>query len=61
MPTIRPPRDPQPTEDTRGPNHPSTVDPGFDSPYRDKGGDTVGPGDFAGRKRRRDPAQWPWG
>ena len=50
MPNIRPPRDPRPTGDVKGPNEPANVDPGFNNPYRDTGGDTVGAGDWAGRK-----------
>ena len=56
MPNMRPPRDPRVSGDTVGPNHPDTVRPNFDNPYRDKGGDVAGPGDFAGRKR---PQQYP--
>lgn len=54
---IKPPRDPKPTGDVRGPNFPSSVDPGFNDPYRDKSGDTVGAGDHAGRKpmQKRNP------
>lgn len=61
MATIKTPRDPRPSDDTCGPNFPSSIDPGFNDPYRNKGGDTVGAGDFAGRRKAepRDPWGWP--
>lgn len=55
---IKEPRNPRPTGDTRGPNFPSSVDPGFDNPMRDKGGDTAGAGDVAGRKPAQKPGWW---
>ena len=51
MPNIKQPRVPRPSEDVKGPNHPETVNPSFNDPYRDKDGDTVGAGDYAGRQR----------
>ena len=58
---IKPPRGPKISGDTIGPNAPGTVDPGFNDPYRNPAGDTVGDGDFAGRKkeRPRDPYGFP--
>lgn len=61
MPKIPMPRTPQPSDDVRGPNSPGTVDPGFSDPDRNPAGDTVGPGDFAGRQKSpgRDPYGYP--
>lgn len=64
MANIPDPKPPRVTGDTVGPNWPGTVNPGFDNPYRDKGGDTVGAGDYAGRKKSDTPSPWamawPW-
>lgn len=49
MSIIKPPREPKPSDDVRGPNSPGKVDPGFTDPYRNPAGDTTGAGDRAGR------------
>lgn len=58
MPTIPPPRNPKPSGDVRGPNHPATVDPGFDDPFRDRGGDVGRVGRVAGRKPVQPRMPW---
>lgn len=63
MPIMREPRQPNVSGDTIGPNSPNRIDP-MPGDYR--GGDTVGAGDRAGRKRSRtippdeySPPPWP--
>lgn len=59
MTTIKTPRDPKPSEEVMGPNHPATTDPGFKDPWRDPGGDVGKPGRVAGRgSPPTNP--WPW-
>ena len=58
MADIRKPKDPQVTDDTVGPNWPGTTDPGFGDQYRDKGGDTVPAGDYAGRREPKKIMPW---
>lgn len=55
MPTIRQPRNPRVSGETVGPNSPDTVNPNFDSPYRDPGGDVGGPGRVTGRADKEKP------
>lgn len=60
MTQIRPPKNPSATDDVIGPNWPGTVDPGFGNPSRDTTGDTVGAGDYAGRRRAPSRDEWGW-
>jgi hypothetical protein len=50
MPNIGTPRAPKPSGDVVGPNHVDTVDPGFDSSFRDSGGDVGSTTRVAGRR-----------
>src|SRR5579863_2502558 len=57
MSKIGTPRDPKPSDDVMGPNHPSTVDPGFGAPYRDRGGDVGSTTRVAGRRPEPRPIE----
>ena len=61
MPNIPPPRNPKTSDDVRGPNSPGTVDPGFNDPFRNPGGDVGRVGRVTGRRpaETRDPYGWP--
>lgn len=58
MATIKTPRNPHATDDTRGPNAPATIDPGFDDPFRNPGGDVARPGGYAGKRYDKLPDPW---
>ncbi len=58
MSTIKPPKDPKPSDDVVGPNFPGSVDPGFDDPYRDPGGDVGRVGRVAGRRPMKPRDRW---
>ena len=53
------PRNPRVSDETRGPNSPDTVDPGFNNPYRNPKGDVGGPGRVTGRETEREPFVMP--
>jgi hypothetical protein len=61
MANIRTPGAPRATDDTRGPNAPMTIDPGFDDPFRNPAGDVGSPRDYAGKRRDKlpDPYGYP--
>ena len=50
MSKISTPRSPEPSGDVMVPNHVDTVDPRFNSPFRDTGGDVGGTRRVAGRR-----------